>query len=375
MRVFISSVARGLETERGALRGLMMALGHQPAMFEDFSAQAVPSRQACLEGVDSADAYILILGPYYGHIFPETGQSATHDEWQRAINNGIKLLVFKKSGVEMESEQLDFTRHVGEYGTGRFWDEFADAADLQTKVVAALRELSETGPALNFQPLTETPVITWKDDWEQGRTHGYSGQRTTAEIHVVGLAATPTPARLMAAIPDRLIGALRTTGILAPAEGANTQNTDSDAIVTAAESARQNRLAVIPSKFQGIRYQSSGQLSVWWDLPRDTMAAVVDPAELTSTTTGMLRLCAAAGVLTGDRYAIAAALGGPLQMVTSGPIPTVARTSASVGFRSSMSPLRVLPDESTSAAAFADGAPEVARFLGQALTDRFAAAR
>lgn len=42
MRVFISSVRRGLEQERDAMRGLLLALGHEPLLFEDFSARSVP---------------------------------------------------------------------------------------------------------------------------------------------------------------------------------------------------------------------------------------------------------------------------------------------------------------------------------------------
>jgi hypothetical protein len=55
MRVFISSVRRGLEEERDALPGLIAAIGHTPVRFEDFTAQTVPSREACLQGVKSSD--------------------------------------------------------------------------------------------------------------------------------------------------------------------------------------------------------------------------------------------------------------------------------------------------------------------------------
>ncbi|MBN7505241.1 MULTISPECIES: DUF4062 domain-containing protein [Mycobacteroides] len=51
MRVCISSARRGLEEERDALPGLISAIGHMPVCFEDFTAQTVPSREACLAGV------------------------------------------------------------------------------------------------------------------------------------------------------------------------------------------------------------------------------------------------------------------------------------------------------------------------------------
>jgi hypothetical protein len=72
VKIFISSVRSGLELERDALPGLIRALGHEPVRFEDFSAQAVPSRQARIEAVESSDAYLLLLGPHYGTTFPET---------------------------------------------------------------------------------------------------------------------------------------------------------------------------------------------------------------------------------------------------------------------------------------------------------------
>jgi hypothetical protein len=76
-----SIVRRGLEEERDALPGLISAIGHTPVRFEDFTAQTVPSREACIAGVDSSDAYLLLIGPHYGEPMKDTGQSPTHDEW------------------------------------------------------------------------------------------------------------------------------------------------------------------------------------------------------------------------------------------------------------------------------------------------------
>lgn len=42
MKVFISSVRRGLEVERDSLPGLIQATGHVPRRFEDYTAMAVP---------------------------------------------------------------------------------------------------------------------------------------------------------------------------------------------------------------------------------------------------------------------------------------------------------------------------------------------
>jgi hypothetical protein len=95
-----------------------MALVRQPVRFEDFGAQPLPSREACLRAVHESDVYLLLLGPCYGHIFPETGQSATRDEFVAAKAKGIPRIVLKKTGVPFEPEQETFARLVGEYGTG-----------------------------------------------------------------------------------------------------------------------------------------------------------------------------------------------------------------------------------------------------------------
>lgn len=139
VRIFISSLRRGLEVERDSLPGLIRAVGHEPTRFEDFAAQAEPSREACLLGVDSSDAYLLLLGPHYGHRFPETGQSPTHDEWVAATTKGLPRLVFRKAGVAFESEQEEFARQVGDYSSGVFYAAFTDVADLLTRVADALR--------------------------------------------------------------------------------------------------------------------------------------------------------------------------------------------------------------------------------------------
>lgn len=98
---------RGLEQERDALRGLLLALGHEPLRFEDFTAQPVPSREACLEGARAADVYLLLLGPYYGDPLPETGRSPTDEEHVAALTKGIPRLVFVKQGSVLEPRQAD----------------------------------------------------------------------------------------------------------------------------------------------------------------------------------------------------------------------------------------------------------------------------
>lgn len=166
VKVFISSTRKGLEEERDSLTGLITALGHTPVRFEDFSAQPTPSRQACLDALDSADVYLLPLGPNYGHTFPETGQSATHDEWMYAQKKGMPRLVYRKTGVTLEPAQHEFARTVEAYATGVFRGSFDSTTDLQIKVVQGLRELGSMPPPLEFKRLTQPPTVSWIADVE-----------------------------------------------------------------------------------------------------------------------------------------------------------------------------------------------------------------
>ncbi|MGC4922468.1 MULTISPECIES: DUF4062 domain-containing protein [Streptomyces] len=77
VRIFISSARKGLEVERDALDGLIRALGHTSVRFEDSFAQSTPSREACLKAVASADVCLFLLGPFYGHVFTETGPGSS----------------------------------------------------------------------------------------------------------------------------------------------------------------------------------------------------------------------------------------------------------------------------------------------------------
>lgn len=91
MIVFISSVRRGLEDERDYLPGLLKASGHEPRRFEDFSAQSVPSRDACLAGVEAADVYLLLLGQHYGDPLQDTGKAPTEEEFTVAKHRALAL--------------------------------------------------------------------------------------------------------------------------------------------------------------------------------------------------------------------------------------------------------------------------------------------
>lgn len=385
MRVFISSVRIGLEQERDALPGLIKAIGHEPVRFEDFTAQATPSRQACMDAVDSCDAYVLLLGPHYGYVFPETGQSATHDEFVRARTSGLYRLVFCKEGVEREPQQQAFIDQIGDYGAGAFWASFRDVSELLVEVARALRELDQQPEPLTYEPLTAgadshegsidlgtsgSVKVIWRDDWDDPRYRN-SEHRGMVEVHACPVRGARIPARIMRTMPDRLVSSLRASSAIPAHAGLEPRADDEHAIVEIPEHDRERRHELRPSRLRGVRIDGSGQISVWWALPADNMGGgILNLADLTQMAATALRLIGSVGAEESKRYALAAGLSGSMMSVIDGPLPTHGRSSASFGVLSD-EPVRVWPDESVSMSAFERGASEVARDLARALIDGF----
>jgi hypothetical protein len=201
--VFISSVRRGLEEERDALPGLILALGHEAHRFEDLTAQALPSREVCLRGVQDADVYLLLLGPHYGEPVFDTGLSPTEEEFVVARRRGMPILVFRKSGVDPEPRQGEFIRRVEEYAGGLFRDTFEGTTDLQPKVVAALRSVEKPSPPLTWSSLNQPLEAPWLHVVEQRRHYG--GHSAVLEAHVVPVDSTVRiAATTLDALPRRL---------------------------------------------------------------------------------------------------------------------------------------------------------------------------
>jgi hypothetical protein len=136
----------------------------------------LPSRQACLDGVEDADVYLLLLGARYGDPLPHSGKAPTEEEFTVARRRSIPILAFRKLAVAPEPEQEDFIVRVGEFATGRFRGSFSTTPELLA-AAAALREVEAIPPALQWTPLAHAPEVSWVIEPE--RTRGFiSGLRT-----------------------------------------------------------------------------------------------------------------------------------------------------------------------------------------------------
>lgn len=138
MKVFVSSVIRGQEEWRDAVRSAIETLGLQAVMAEDFGASPSTPRTECLAAVRDADVMILILGSEYGQPL-ESGFSATHEEYLEA-RESTPVLAFVHHGSARSGDQARFVDEVRAWESGHYTGSFSDAAQLRDNVLRALFE-------------------------------------------------------------------------------------------------------------------------------------------------------------------------------------------------------------------------------------------
>ncbi|MBD1270786.1 DUF4062 domain-containing protein [Aeromicrobium tamlense] len=292
MKVFISSVRRGLASERDYLPDLIRATGNVPMRFEDFGAQDLTSRGACLGGVQDADVYLLILGAEYGTEMGDSGVAATEEEFNVAMERGIPILVFVKAGIDPEPAQQDFMDRVGNYQEGRFWAGFADNAELGVRVTKALNEQQIPAPPFQQVALTHQVEVAWRS--QQSSIPGIRDSHTPVlEVHVAPI--EPTPLRPVAALGDlavRLAGDARQQGFFGHGDPLDIDSDTNYAWAVRVDDGQRrgggwNELRTDP--YAGIYVSRPGAVTIFQALPRDTMGAMVDDNDLTQRFTVLLR--------------------------------------------------------------------------------------
>jgi len=147
VKVFISSLIRGLESFRDAAASGIMTLGHLPVRAEDFGAAPDSPQQACLAGVRDSDALVLIVAATYGHV-QASGLSPTHEEYREARDTR-PVLVFIQRGVQPDRQQAAFISEIQGWEHGHFTASFSDVDDLRDRIIRALHDYvlaNETAP-------------------------------------------------------------------------------------------------------------------------------------------------------------------------------------------------------------------------------------
>ncbi len=360
MKVFISSVRRSLEAERDAMRGLILALEHEPRRFEDFTAQPVPSREACLQGVRDADVYLLLLGERYGDPLPDTGLAPTEEEFAAARARDVPILVFLKRGVTPDDRQKAFIDRVSNYVDGRFRRGFDGVPDLLTSVAEALREVAARPTALTWTDLPTSIATPWR---EPGR-NAFGGGGTEVETYVlpVGAAARLT-ATVLSGLPDRLARAGRDGGLFGHDRALDVHSTDAEASAAARQEGR-----LLDA---GLRVGRDRAVTVWEQLPTDMLGAILDEQDVAARIAKSLRLAADLGLANTDQVAIAVGLRlGTMTAFGSMADLGRRRESQPIGFMSGTPIVRVEAHDAVPTSALTGAAGEVASEMARRLIYR-----
>lgn len=365
MNVFVSSVRRGLESERDYLPDLIRALGHQPLRFEDFGAQDLTSRGACLGGVQEADVYLLLLGAHYGGEMEDSGLSATEEEFNTATGRGIPIFVFKKRGISPDEEQQAFLSRVGNYQEGRFWTEFSDNAELGIAVTKALRGHRPPAPPFAQQALSRPVLVPWRR--EQGSLPQPRNGFAILEVHVVPTEATTLrPVASLSGIATRLATDARQQGFFGHGDALDINaDTDSAWVVRNDPDHRSRWNEVSTDPYAGVYTRRDGALSAFQALPRDTLGSLVNEGDLVQRLTVLLRHLTPY-LPEADKITVAAAIDPADSVVEGDPSGVGNRNSGHMGFGRDAA-LRAEPADQIATTALALHLHEAARDLAARL--------
>lgn len=141
-KVFISSVMQGFADERQAAESAVKSLGLVPIMAEQFGAQPLSPRRACLEGVRKSDFFLAILGSRYGDE-RDSGKSPCEEEFDEAQQQGLPIFSFIKD-CERDKKQEAFKDRITSYEQGYFVRLFDSTDKLFRQITESLSQYSST---------------------------------------------------------------------------------------------------------------------------------------------------------------------------------------------------------------------------------------
>jgi hypothetical protein len=341
----VSSVRRGLADVRDAVRPMITVLGHEPVRFEDFTAQPVPPRAACVEAVTTSDIYLLLLGEHYGERMPDTGRAPTAEEWAVARPLGKPIVVFKRTGIDPDSDQAAFIAEVESYRTGVFRDSFGSTAELLEKLPAAIEAAAASIQPLRPRQLEQPAPVVWRDDARYPTATG-----TVLETHLVPVGSVD---RLRAGdlneLSRRVARVARDSALFDEREPLDVSVMESEVAV------RLDRRSTHEER--GVRVRTDHSVMVWRALPSEMGGTIYDEDEWAKLVTADLRTAAQLGVLGTEEVSIAIGLDR---------VDLLARRTSPTSwehpfFGRSTGPVRIEADEAMPVTALERAATEIAR--------------
>lgn len=135
--VFISSVIVGMEAERRAAAQAASGVGATSQLFERFGGRDDDPEDAYLGSVAASDIYLGLLGRRYGKPL-SSGYSATHAEYNEAVNRGLRISVWSTE-QDLDGQQRDFLDAVRVFHTT---GSYRSPDDLGARVERRLREMA-----------------------------------------------------------------------------------------------------------------------------------------------------------------------------------------------------------------------------------------
>ena len=93
-KIFVSSTFKDLEECREKVSFALRQMKLEDVAMEYFVAEDKPPVDKCLEDVESCDLYVGIFAWRYGNIPTGYEMSITELEYRKAVDSGIKCLIF-----------------------------------------------------------------------------------------------------------------------------------------------------------------------------------------------------------------------------------------------------------------------------------------
>lgn len=152
-RIFVSSVIEGLEAVRTCARKAIKSAGGEPVLFEDFHSQNASSRNACLDGVGSCDALIIIIGSRGGYMTP-SGKVVVEEEYDEAKRLKLPILFYLQE-IEQDKEASVLSKKLSGYIDGRLRAKFNSVDQLKSLLDISLPSLIEN---LGMQPTNKRDI-------------------------------------------------------------------------------------------------------------------------------------------------------------------------------------------------------------------------
>ena len=135
-RIFISSTCYDLTDARARLTEFLESFGFEVLNSQLKTFGVTPGRhtsQVCLDQVDLADYFILIIGSRSGTLAPDSEKTITNIEYDRARERGLVILPFVKQDVLtarrlfQTNPKADFSTFVESTSIFHFIDQIASA--------------------------------------------------------------------------------------------------------------------------------------------------------------------------------------------------------------------------------------------------------